>query len=82
MIDISSKLAPRASSPLAAPHQRAFSAGNGDPYLGGLEKLISTVSISSLVILEAAMAFSWTHAAILELTFKAQFGRPISNLQR
>lgn len=80
MIDISSKLAPPRLFSLGSRTSKGILSRDGDPYLGGLEKLISTVSISSLVILEALRAFSWTHAAILELRFKAQFSRPISNL--
>lgn len=38
-----------------------------------LEKLIIIVSISSLVMLVADVAFSWTHAAILELRPKDKF---------
>lgn len=81
MIDISSNPARRSSSPFGSRASEGILSRAGDPRRRGLEKLISIVSISSLVILEADMAFSRTHATILELRFEAQFSSPVSNWQ-
>lgn len=78
VIAISSKLAPLFSSPFGSHTSQGVLSGNGDPYLGHLRNII-IVSISSLVMLVADITLSWTHAAILELRFKAKFSRPVCN---